>query len=185
MILTFLSVVNMPFVVFQLVGLHLCLLYLATNLELTKLVVAPVSNKAFKITDSFDFCFLAKLRNTMEPRLNLGFFVGKLPTRRSLKVKFSFRIKLLKHSSLSSGQPFQSPVLASEALSASGFVVLVSLYRWSFSTCSCKSVSGSWNCIFFAGLVAVRWTGSVALEEAAHAAWIRTLTSSVVNCFFS
>ena len=118
-ILTFLSVVNMPSVVLQLVGLHLCLLYLATNLELTKLVVAPVSNKAFKMTASFELCFLAKLRNTMELRLSLGFFVGRLPTRRSLKVKFSFNLKLLNLSCLSSGQPFQSPVLASEALSAS------------------------------------------------------------------
>ena len=88
----------MPLVVFHLVGLHLCLLYFLTNLELTNVVVAPVSNRAFNVSASFDFCFLAKLMKTIELRFSLGFFKGRLPTRRSLSVKFSFISKLLKHS---------------------------------------------------------------------------------------
>ena len=104
--------------VFHLVGLHLCLLYLLTNFELTKVVVAPVSSKAFSVKDSLDFCFLANVIKTIELRFCLGFLRGRLPTRRSLRVNCSLITSLVKHSKFSSGHTFQPLLSDSEELSS-------------------------------------------------------------------
>ena len=83
-------------VVVHLVGVHLVFLQHLTKLDLISVEVAPVSSRALKLNTSLDFHFFFMLMNTIGLQLVLGFLLGILPTRRSLRVKVCSNIELVK-----------------------------------------------------------------------------------------